>query len=159
MKNKLLLSFGMALIVLCSCANLCDYNDFYRVSKKTTQTEFLSTHEENIKETFELIVNNEKYTVYMVNIITLMVSREIAEPKKSEYLYPKDGTPAGRTLYDRPKYYMKNKGSSNKYCFAFKNNHYFYSGFLFEYLRNTDSSTKALGEEIYDYLFLVKGDK
>ncbi len=147
MKNKLILSFfGMALIILCSCSTIIQYDDFYKVSKKTTSTEFLSNHEDNVKETFELTVNNEKYTIYLVNISTLMVSSETTTTQRSA-----SGTTHTHTTH--------NKNHSNPYCFAFKNNHYFYSGFIFEYLRNTESGTKALGEEIYDYLYSVKGEK
>lgn len=156
MKNKLILSFfSIALIVLSSCANLCDYDVFYKVSKKTTSTEFLNSYEPKVKETFELTVNNEKYTIYLVNISTLMVSREIAETKRTEIKTHGQGD---YVTYET-KYHTQNKNHSNPYCFAFKNNHYFYSGFIFEYLRNTESGTKALGEEIYDYIYSVKGEK
>ncbi len=148
MKNKiLLLSSALALIILSSCSIttiLIDYNKFYKVSKKTTQTEFLKEHEDNVENTFELTVNNEKYTVCLVEIVTLIESYTTSRT---------ENTATGTTRIRD----TQNKKDNNPYCFVFKNNHFFFSGFIFEFRRNTDSGIQVLGNEISDYLYSEKG--
>lgn len=149
MKNKLLLlSPIIALIILSSCSitpNLIDYNKFYKVSKKTTQTEFLKEHDDNVENTFELTINNEKHTVYLVNIVTLIDSYTITTRTENTAT----GTTRIRDTYS--------KRDNNPYCFVFKNNHFFFSGFIFEFRRNTDSGIQVLGNEISDHLYSKKG--
>jgi len=126
----ILLMCSIYMILFSGCFSTSDFDDFYKVSKKTSQNDFVEKYDNKIQDTLVLTVNNEIYTIYFVDI-------KLASNQRYGNLHPNE--------------------NFNFYCFAFKNNHFFYSGYLFEFMRNIDSNIRIVGNEIYDNL--VKEDE
>lgn len=140
MKKLLLFLFLCAsfpILNSCSTKNFQCVGFYENVNKSTTNAQFVQDFKKHITRTLDLTVNNEVYTLYFTDMIT---SYSIS--RTSQNISYGNGLGTNTT-------YMENyQAEKATFYFAFKNNRYIYSGYLFEFKRNTDDNIKKLGNAI-----------
>lgn len=144
MKTMIVFLLSALFLNSCSTKNFKCSKFYDDISKSTSNEYFVQKYKDRIDSTINLTVENELYTLHILNIGTSGVSYRTT--------YRDDGGMGSSKSYE----YHSNEVTST-FIFAFKNNQYYYSGFIYEFKRNTDRNINNLGCEISNYL--SKGGK
>ena len=144
MKNLLLILFLCAsfpILNSCSTKNFQCVGFYENVNKSTTNAQFVQNYKKSITRTLDLTVDNEVYTLYFTD---MFISNSISRTSQN--------ISYGNGLGTKTTYMEDYRYEKAIFCFAFKNNRYVYSGYLYEFKRNTDEKIKELGSTISQFL-------
>ena len=135
---KIILLIAISVVFLESCSTMSSPDNYYYITKKTSMDEFQKKHDRLIKDKSTVTVSGIDYQLCYVQMLTYMESSSSTS------------STAGSSFGSSREYTQTStKSVADFYIFVFKDNIYYYSGYIYELLRSSDENLKNIGIEAY----------
>jgi hypothetical protein len=132
MKIKLIIFILMFSSLLVAKTQLSHLNEFNNISKNTSINEFRMNFDKKFADTLEISSEGQTYKIFVLNMLSGI---------KTELYGNNSSSPGSR--WEHSQSFL-----TTEYYFIFKDNKFFYCGYLYEYLRNANKEIKNIGLSI-----------
>ncbi len=150
------------LFVVCSCApKVIKYEDFYRISKESTQNEFNEEYGKFVDKTLSFEINGKKYDAFFTKITTFHYETKSSSSTTTTYNDYANPNKNGSLSSNKNPIYTKtiegptsttSHSFNDNYIFIFYKDKYLFSGFVYELILNDNQELVKIGKELQEHI-------